>query len=146
MIIFGPLLVLVGIGFFCWLLFTFAVFALPFFVGLTLGTWDFHTGAGVLGGAAAGLMAGGLTIGIGQLALALVQRTWLRLLIILIYVAPATFVGYSATHGIVRMGISSPAWQTVFTVVGTVAVSITALVRFTGMAADEPAIQRVTRG
>ncbi|MBH5372247.1 hypothetical protein [Bradyrhizobium glycinis] len=57
-IVFGPLLVLVGISFFCSLLFTFAVFALPFFVGLTIGTWAFHTGAGVLGGVAAGLMAG----------------------------------------------------------------------------------------
>jgi len=61
---------LVGIGFFCWLLFTLAVFALPFFVGLTIGTWTFHTGAGVLGGAVARLTAGGATICIGQLALA----------------------------------------------------------------------------
>ncbi|WP_430641873.1 hypothetical protein [Bradyrhizobium nanningense] len=38
MIIFGPLLVLVGISFVCWLLFTLAVFALPFFVALTIGT------------------------------------------------------------------------------------------------------------
>jgi len=137
---------LVGIGFFCWLLFTLAVFALPFFVGLTIGTWTFHTGAGVLGGAVARLMAGGATICIGQLALAFLPWTWLRILIILIYVAPATFAGYSATHGIAQMGISSPPWQTVFAVVGTVAVSNTALVRFTGMAADEPARQRVTRG
>ena len=36
MIIFGPLLVIVGVGFFCWLLFTLPVFALPFFVGLTV--------------------------------------------------------------------------------------------------------------
>ncbi|WGD53501.1 hypothetical protein QA641_06190 [Bradyrhizobium sp. CB1650] len=146
MIIFGPLLVLVGIGFFCWLLFTFAVFALPFFVGMTIGTWAFHTGAGVLGGAAAGLMAGGVTNGIGQLALAFVPWTWLRLLIILLYVAPATVAGYSATHGITQMATSSPAWQTVFAVVGAVAVSITALVRFTGMAADGPARQRLARG
>ncbi|MCA1437216.1 hypothetical protein I6F33_30155 [Bradyrhizobium sp. BRP20] len=145
MIIFGPLLILVGIGFFCWLLFTLAVFALPFFVGLTIGIWAFHTGAGVFGGIAAGLVAGGATICIGQLALAFVPWTWLRLLIILIYVAPATFAGYSATHGIVQMGISSPAWQMVFAVVGAVAVSMTALVRFTGMAADEPARQRVAR-
>lgn len=48
MIIFGPLLVIVAIGFFCWLLFNLAVFALPFFAGLTIGVWAFHTGAGVL--------------------------------------------------------------------------------------------------
>ncbi|MDA9398534.1 hypothetical protein, partial [Bradyrhizobium sp. CCBAU 45389] len=103
MIVFAPLLVLVGIGFFCWLLFTLAVFALPLFVGLTIGIGSFHTGAGAIGGAAAGLVAAGASIGIGQLALTLVPWTWLRLLIILIYVAPTTFAGYSATHGIAQM-------------------------------------------
>ncbi|MBB4373693.1 hypothetical protein GGD63_006521 [Bradyrhizobium sp. cir1] len=107
-----------GIGFFCGLLFTLAVFALPFFVGLTIGAWAFHTGAGALGGIAAGLVAGGATIGIGQLALAFVPWTWLRLLINLLYVAPATAAGYSAMHGIAQMAMSSPAWQTDFAVVG----------------------------
>ena len=83
MIIFGPLLVIVGIGFICWLLFTLAVFALPFFAGLTIGIWAFHTGAGVLGGIAVGLVAGGVTFGLGQLALAFVPWAWARLLIIL---------------------------------------------------------------
>ncbi|WP_333939842.1 hypothetical protein [Bradyrhizobium sp. CCBAU 11357] len=131
MIIFGPMLVLVGIGFCCWLLFTHAVFALSFFVGLTIGTWAFHTGAGVFGGIAAGLVPGGATICIGQLTLAFVPWTWLRLLIILLYVAPATVAGYSATHGITHMAMSSPAWHTVFAVVGAVAIGITTLVRFT---------------
>ena len=63
MITFGPLLVIVGIGSICWLLFTLAVFALPFFAGLTIGIWAFHTGAGVLGGIAVGLVAGGVTLG-----------------------------------------------------------------------------------
>ena len=146
MIIFGPLLVIVGIGFFCWLLFTLAVFALPFFVGLTIGIWAFHTGAGVLGGIAAGLVAGGVTFGIGQLALAVVPWAWLRLLIILLYVAPATVAGYSATHGIAQMAMPSPTWQTIFAVIGAIAVSVTAFVRFTGMAAPGPAGQGLARG
>lgn len=138
MIIFGPLLVVVGIGFFCWLLFTLAIFALPLFVGLTIGIWAFHTGAGVLGGTAAALVAGGATICIGQLALAYVPWTWLRLLIILLYVAPATFAGYSATHGIAQMAMSSPTWQTIFAIVGATAVTITAFIRFTAMAGPGP--------
>lgn len=138
MIIFGPLLVVVGIGFFCWLLFTLAVFALPLFVGLTIGIWALHTGAGVLGGTAAGLVAGGATICIGQLVLAYVPWTWLRLLIIHLYVAPATFAGYSATHGIAQMAMPSPTWQTIFAIVGATAVTITAFIRFTAMAAPGP--------
>jgi hypothetical protein len=146
MIIFGPLLVIVGIGFFCWLLFNLAVFALPFFVGLTIGIWAFHTGAGVLGGIAVGLVAGGVTFGIGQLALAFVPWAWIRLLIILLYVAPATVAGYSATHGIAQMAMPSPTWQTIFAVIGAVAVSVTAFVRFTGMAAPGLAGQGLARG
>ena len=146
MIIFGPLLVVVAIGFFCWLLFNIAVFALPFFAGLTIGIWAFHTGAGVLGGIAVGVVAGGITFGLGQLAIAFVQWTWLRLLIILLYVAPATVAGYSATHGIAQMAMPSPTWQTIFAVIGAVAVSVTAFVRFTGMAAPGPAGQGLARG
>lgn len=135
MIIFGPLLVIAGIGFFCWLLFTLAVFALPFFVSLTIGIWAFHTGAGALGAILAGLVAGGATLGIGQLALAFVPWAWLRLLIILLYVAPATVAGYSATHGIARMAMLSAAWQMIFSVIGATAVSVTGFLRFTGVAA-----------
>ena len=146
MIIFGPLLVIVGISFFCWLLFTLAVFALPFFAGLTIGIWAFHSGAGVLGGIVVGLVAGGITFGLGQLALAVVPWAWARLLIILLYVALATVAGYSATHGIAQMAMPSPTWQTIFAVIGAVAVSLTAFVRFTGMATPGPAGQGLARG
>ena len=146
MIIFGPLLVVVAISFFCWLLFNLAVFALPFFAGLTTGIWAFHTGAGVLGGIAVGVVAGGITFGLGKLALAFVPWTWLRLLIILLYVAPAAVAGYSATHGIAQMAMPWPTWQMIFAVIGAIAVSVTAFVRFTGMAAPGPARQGLARG
>lgn len=38
MIFLGILLSIAAISFFCWLLFTLAVFALPFFAGVTVGT------------------------------------------------------------------------------------------------------------
>ena len=137
---------IVGIGFFCWPLFNLAVFALPFFAGLTMGIWAFHPGAGVLGGIAVGVVAGGITFGLGQLALAFVPWTWLRLLIILLYVAPAAVAGYSATHGIAQMAMPSPTWQTIFAVIGVIAVSVTAFVRFTGTATPGPAGQGLARG
>lgn len=146
MIILGPLLVLLGISFFCWLLFTLAVFALPFFVGLTVGIWAFHTGTGVLGGIVTGLVAGGATFGVGQFALGFVPWTWIRLLLILLFVAPATVAGYSATHGIAQMAMPSATWQMIFAVIGAVAVSVTAFLRFTGMAAPGPAVQGMARG
>jgi len=146
MIIFGPMLVLLGIGFFCWLLFNLAVFALPFFAGLTIGIWAFHSGAGALGAITIGLIAGGATFAIGQFALAVVPWTWARLLIILVYVAPATVAGYSATHGLAQMAMPSPIWQVIVAVIGAIAVSITALVRYTAMPPPGPARQSLARG
>jgi hypothetical protein len=142
MLVLGPLLVLAAIGFFCWLLFTLAAFALPFFVGLTIGMWAFHTGAGALGGIIVGFVAGGATFGLGQIAMAFLPSAWLRLLIILLFVAPATVAGYSATHGIAQIAMPSATWQMIFSVIGAIAVSVTTFIRFTGIAAPE----RVGRG
>ncbi len=145
MIVLGPLLVLAGIGFLCWLLFTLAVLALPFFVGLTVGMWAFHTGAGALGGIIVGVVAGGATFGLGQIAMAFLPSAWLRLLIILLFVAPATVAGYTATHGIAQMAMPSPTWQMIFSMIGAIAVSVTAFFRFTGMASPRPSGQRMAR-
>jgi uncharacterized transporter YbjL len=134
MIIFGPLLVIVIVGFFCWLLFTLAVFALPFFIGLTIGIWAFHMGAGMLGGIVVGLVAGAAAFSIGKLALGFVPWTWLRLLIMFVYAALATVAGYCATREIAQLATPSPTWQMTFAIVGVIAVGMTALIRVTGMA------------
>jgi hypothetical protein len=146
MIVLGPLLVLAAIGFFCWLLFTLAVFALPFFVGLTVGMWAFHTGAGALGGIIVGVVAGGAIFGLGQIALAFLPSAWLRLVIILLFVAPAAVAGYNATHGIAQIAMPSAAWQMIFSVIGAIAVSVTTFVRFTGLAAPGRSGQGMARG
>lgn len=145
MIVLGPLLVLVGIGFLYWLLFTLAVFALPFFVGLTVGMWAFHTGAGALGGIIVGVVTGGAIFGVGQIAMAFLPSAWLRLLIILLFVAPATVAGYTATHGIAQIVMPSATWQMIFSMIGAIAVSVTAFFRFTGVASPGPSRQRVAR-
>jgi hypothetical protein len=63
MIIIGIILSVFGVGFFCWLLFTLAVYALPFFAGLFVGLAAFHSGAGVIGALIVGVLAGGATLG-----------------------------------------------------------------------------------
>lgn len=144
MIVLGPLLVVASIGFCCWLLFNLATYALPFFVGLTIGVWVFHAGAGLLGAMALGAIAAGATVGIGQLALALVPRTWARLLIVLGYAAPAAFAGYCAAFGIAKLAMPSPTWQAAFAVVGAIAVGITAFIRLIETAKPAKAGQAVT--
>lgn len=141
MIFLGILLSIAAIGFFCWLLFTLAVFALPFFAGLSAGTWAWHTGAGWLGAIIVGVAAAGLTLGIGKVLFVIVRPMWVRLLIALVFVAPAVIAGYHATHGIVKHTMPSETWQIAFSVIGAIAVGITALMRVTGIAATAHAGQ-----
>jgi hypothetical protein len=135
MIIFPILLSLAAIAFLCWLLFTLAVFALPFFAGVSAAIWAYDTGAGWLGAGAIGLLTAGLTFGLAQLLLATLRPTWARLFIAAIFVAPAVIAGFHATHGVVKHAMPSEAWQIVFSVIGAIAVGVTSFVRVTGMAA-----------
>ena len=49
MLALGLVLNTVGIGLFCWLIFALAVYAVPFFVAVSIGMLTFHSGAGVIG-------------------------------------------------------------------------------------------------
>ncbi len=69
MLIIGLAFSVFGIGFFCWLLFTLAVYALPFFAGVNVFFAAFHSGAGVIGSIVVGVLAGGATLAIGQIVL-----------------------------------------------------------------------------
>ncbi len=138
MIFLGILLGLAAIVLFCWLLFTLAVFALPFFAAVSAGTWAYHTGAGWLGAIVVGLIAGGITLGIGQVLLAIVRPMWARLLIALAFVAPAVIAGYHATHGIAKLAMPSETWQIVFSIISAIAIGIATLLRVAGMAAAGP--------
>ena len=146
MIILGILLSIAAIGFFCWLLFTLAVFALPFFAGVSAGTWAYQTGAGWLGAILVGALAAGMTFGIGQLLLVFVRPLWARVVIALAFVAPAAIAGYHATHGIVKHTMPSESWQLTFSVVGAVAVAVTALIRMAAMATPSSTGQGLARG
>jgi hypothetical protein len=71
MLALGLLLNTVGIGVFCWLIFTLAVHALPFFVAVNAGIWAFHGDAGVLGTPLVAVAAGGMSLAIAQIAFAM---------------------------------------------------------------------------
>lgn len=136
MIFISILLSIAAISFLCWLLFTLAVFALPFFAGVTVGMWAYGTGAGWLGAILVGFVAAGLTFGLGQFLLATVRPPWARLLIAAAFVAPAVVAGFHATHGIAKHTIPSEGWQFAFSIVGALAVGVVTFIRITGMAAS----------
>ncbi len=136
MIVIGIILSIFGIGFLCWVLFTLAVYALPFFAAVSAGMYAYETGAGPIGVIAVGLIAGALTLVIGQLTFAAVRSTWIRVVVALLFAAPAALAGYHATLGLTRLTMPSESWQMAFSVIGAVVVGITALAR---IAAIQPA-------
>lgn len=135
MIILAILASLAAIGLLCWLLFTLAVFALPAFVGVTVGAWAHGTGAGIPSAVLVGVVAAAFTLAAGHLLVTFVRPLWLKLFVAIAFVAPAAIAGFHATHGIVKHLMPSDGWQITFSVIGAIAVGITAFVRIAGMAA-----------
>ena len=138
MLIVGIVLSAFGIGFFCWLLFTLAVYALPFFVGLTAGMAAFHSGAGVFGAFLVGVVAGAVTLGAGQIAFAVVRPLPFRAAIAAAFAIPAAIAGYHAVLGLSQIGVPSLLWREVFAWVGAVFIGGTAWARITVFAEPPP--------
>jgi hypothetical protein len=129
MLVIGIVLSAFGIGFFCWLLFTLAVYALPFFAGMTAGLAAFHSGSGVLGALIVGVLAGGATLVFGQIVFATVRTPLIRALIGLLYAAPASIAGYHATLGLAHIAVPAGGWREAFAVMGAILIGGTAWAR-----------------
>jgi hypothetical protein len=129
MILVGLVLSLFVVGFLCWLLFTLAVYATPFFVGVTATFAAFNYGAGVIGALVVGIIASVVTLVASQAAFAAVKSSAVRAAIALLFAAPAALAGFHATLGLAQIGVSSEIWRDVFAVIGGVIVGCTAFVR-----------------
>ena len=138
MLVIGLILSMFGIGLFCWLIFTLAVYALPFFVGLTAGMAAFHGGAGVIGALLAGIVAGALTLGIGQIAFAVIRPLPLRAAIAAAFAIPAAIAGYHAVLGLSQIGVPSLVWREIFAWIGAIVIGSTAWARMTVFAEPLP--------
>ena len=129
MIVIGILLGVVGVGFLCWLMFSLAVYALPFFAAVSAGSWAYHGDAGPVATIFVGILAGVVTLVAGQYVFAFTRSTWIRVAVALLFATPAAFAGYHATLGLAKLTMPSGAWQIAFSIVGAVAVGGTAWTR-----------------
>lgn len=134
MIVISILVSIAAISVICCLLFTLATYALPGLAGVAAGIWAYQTGAGLPGSVVIGLVGAGFVFGMAQFLILFARPMWLKLAVALAFVAPAAIAGFHATHGIVKHLMPSETWQTIFSVIGAVAVGITAFVRMTSMA------------
>lgn len=140
----GVIVSLFGLGTMLVLLFTLAIHAVPFFVGLTVGMWAFETGAGVIGALLVGLVAGAVALFAAQLLFASVRSLLLRAVIALLFAVPAAVAGYHAVLGIAAILVPSEVWQHVFAVIGGLAVGVSAAVQLAAFAGAQP--KQVTAG
>ena len=128
-IVIGILFGAVGIGFICWLVFSLAIYALPFFAAVSVGLWAYHGDAGPVGAILVGILAGAVTLIAGQYVFGFARSIWLRVAVALLFAAPAALAGYHATLGIAKLTMPSEAWQIAFSIVGAVAIGVTAWTR-----------------
>jgi hypothetical protein len=131
MLALGLLLNTVCIGLFCWLIFTLAVYALPFFVALSAGTMAFDGGAGVIGAPIVGIAAGALTLAMGKTAFATARSLILRAAIAAAFALPAAIAGYHVVMVMSQIGVPSLAWREVFAWLGAILIGATAWTRLT---------------
>jgi hypothetical protein len=128
MLVIGVLLNIVGLGIFCWALFALATRALPFFVGMTVGIYSFQAGVGPLGAIFVGFVSAGFTLVAGQYAFSVARSPIVRLVIGLLFAAPAARAGYDVTLAFAHLAISSEWWRESLAVFGAIAVGIIAWV------------------
>lgn len=129
MLALGITLNIIGLGFFCWVLFTLAIYALPFFVGVTAGLYAHQSGTEPFSALVLGLLAGAFTLVIGQTIFALVRKPILRIAVALMFAVPAALAGYYATFGLSGLSMTSDSWRQVFAVIGAVVIGLTASAR-----------------
>lgn len=126
MIILGIILSLFAIGFFCWLLFTLAVYALPFYVSVLAAFAAYHHGYGVVGAFLIAIVVGAGVLALGRFLFAVVRAPILRVCIALVFAIPAAVAGYHSTLGIARICIPADTPNQILAFVGAVLVGATA--------------------
>ena len=129
MAIIGVALSILGLGAICWLLFSLAVYALPFCVGMTIAFAALHGGSGVVIAFGAGTFAVGITLAFGRIAFAAARPPFIRATIGLLYAIPAALAGYHLSHGLAGISMTDEGWRAAFALVGAGLIGITAFSR-----------------
>lgn len=145
MILFGIALSVFAIGFFCWLLFTLAVYALPFFVFMTAAPAAYHHGSGLMSSIVIGLLGATATLAVGHFGLAIARSLMARTCIALLFAIPAAVAGYYATLGVANIGIESAVLSHILAACGAVIVGGTAWTRIGASALQAAADHSASR-
>ncbi len=122
--ILAALFAVIAIVLLCSLLIRLTIYALPFYVGLTVGIWVHSGGAGIIGTAVAAIITGIATLVILHILIATVQSPWLRAGLGLVFAAPAAFAAFHAVHGITAIAMPTSTWSHSLSILGAVVVGV----------------------
>lgn len=113
----------------CVLAYNLAVYALPFFVGLAAAQFAYKTGVGLIGAGLVGLFFAGVAFGILAGLFETIRSPVIRLIVALIFAAPAAVAGYALVYGITKEAVPSDIWRQIFCIAGGGFVGFSALAR-----------------
>lgn len=129
----GLLIISVGIGGFCALLYKAAVYAVPVAVGLWAGFAALHLDSGALIAFAVGVVVGAIVFGLGQSVWNSQLPKGLRYAVAVLFVGPAVWTSYCAIQQLAVVFVPGAVWQIAAAIVGAVSVGATAFLRLTGV-------------
>lgn len=111
------------------LAYTLAVYALPFMLGVEAARFAYATGSGLIGAGLVGLVAGAAAYGLLVFVFASLRSPSLRLIVAVVFAAPAAMAGYALVHGVTREAVPSEVWRQIFCIIGGGFVGVSALLR-----------------
>ena len=117
------------VGALCFVAYTFAIYALPLMLGFVAARFAYDTGAGLIGAGLVGLFAAGAAFGVLALLFATLRPPILRLVVALVFAAPAAVAGYALVYGLTREAVPSEIWRQLFCILGGMFVGFSALAR-----------------
>lgn len=113
----------------CVVAYTLATYALPFMLGLAAARFAYDTGAGLIGAGGIGLVAGAASFGFLAVLFVTLRPPILRLIVALVFAAPAAMAGYMLVHGVTDESVPSEIWRQIFCVMAGLLVGVSALMR-----------------
>lgn len=127
------------VGALCVVAYTSATFALPLMLGFAAARFAHYTGSGLIGAGLVGLIAAAAAFTVFSVLFGKLRSPVLRLIVALVFAAPAAIAGYALVHGVTYEAISSAIWRQIFCLIGGALVGVSALMRLAGSkAASEP--------
>ncbi|WP_094462446.1 hypothetical protein [Pannonibacter phragmitetus] len=134
------LLAISGTILLCVLAWNFAIYALPFMVGLTAFQWAYGAEAGLLLSGLAALTSALLSIGAVIAVLGFARNPFLRLAALGVFAVPAAIAGYALIFGVTKNLVDSSLLLNVLGGLGGLVVGVAAIVNLNAI--GEAALSR----